>query len=245
MAVREWSMARPQSPRDPAAVADFLVRVRGELAGRVPPSVRRRLMEEVRDHLLLATEAEVALGHPVESAARKAVAAFGSPQEVAEEFIASYLVTRERSWVRSLGRDAAVALVCYGLATLFVWLGVYARVFFPSHSVSTLPQDLVWVHSVMPTWAPLPELSASYLGWVAALLLGPVVASLTLRYWVPSRPYRAVGVGLTPCILATVVNAAALAPDLHFVISAAIMVLYWLPCAWLLTWIHLGRRSSR
>lgn len=237
-------MARPQLPRDPAAIADFMTRVRSELAGRVPLSARRRLMDEIRDHLLLATETHAAHGLPVESAARRAVESFGSPEEVAEEFIAAHLLTRERSWVRSLGRDAAVALVCFGLATLAVWLGVYARVFFPSPTVATLPKDLVGLHSFMPAWAPIPELSPTYLGWIGALMLGPIAASFTLRYWVPARAERTIGVGLVPCILATVVNAAALAPDVHFVISAAIMVVYWLPCAWVLTRRRRGRPTT-
>lgn len=237
-------MTRPPVSRDPAAIADYLTRVRGELAGRVPPSTRRRLMEEIRDHLLLATEAYCTQGMAIESAARRALDAFGSPRDVAEEYIAAYLATRERTWVRSLGRDTAVALVCFGLATLMVWVAVYARVFWPSTSVSTLPQDLVWVHSLLPSWAPMPELSATYLGWVGALFMGPIIAAGTLRYWVPARPYRALGVGLVPCILATIVNAAALAPDLHFVITAAVMVLYWLPCAFLITWIRAGRAGG-
>jgi hypothetical protein len=90
-------------------IADYLEQLEGLLRrGR-----RRRIVAEVRAHLLDAAAAEALRGVEPDSAARAAVERFGSPLRVAGQFNA--LARRPRTLV---ARMAAVALACAGMATV-------------------------------------------------------------------------------------------------------------------------------
>lgn len=92
---------------------------------------RRRVLAEVRMHLLDAAAARRALGEDAETAQRQAVARFGAPREVARQFNA--VARRSRRLVRRVG---AVALACIASATLGT-ASVWA--FPPSHPGGTAP----------------------------------------------------------------------------------------------------------
>jgi hypothetical protein len=67
----------------PPAVQVYL----DELAGRLPRGVdRERIVDEVRDHLLDAVACEMAHGTAEATAARRAIARFGSAKQVARGF---------------------------------------------------------------------------------------------------------------------------------------------------------------
>ena len=90
-----------------------------ELAALLRRSARRRILAEVRMHLTDAADAAHVPGEGTEAAQRRAVARFGSPQEVARAFNA---VRRPR---RALPRRAAAVVLASGamasLGTATVW----------------------------------------------------------------------------------------------------------------------------
>jgi hypothetical protein len=90
-------------------IAEYLA----ELADQLRPRRRRRILTEVRAHLLEAVAADVGRGIDPERAARSAVERFGSPERVATQFNA---VRRHPSAV--LHRAAAVMLASATMATL-------------------------------------------------------------------------------------------------------------------------------
>jgi hypothetical protein len=90
-------------------IADYLA----ELAELLRRRGRRRILAEVRAHLLEAVAADALHDTDPDRAAARAVARFGSPLRVAGQFNA--LRRRPRALLR---RAAAVALVSAGMATL-------------------------------------------------------------------------------------------------------------------------------
>jgi hypothetical protein len=92
-------------------IADYLEQLEGLL--RRGRRRRRRIVAEVRAHLLDAAAAETLRGVDPDCAARAAVERFGSPLRVADQFNA--LARRPRTLV---ARTAAVALACAGMATV-------------------------------------------------------------------------------------------------------------------------------
>ena len=145
---------------------------------------RRRILAEVRTHLLDAAAAGCEPGEEAEVAQRRAVARFGSPPEVAGAFNA--LRRRRRALVR---RAAVVAVV--GVATA---------------SVGTAIPN---ANAAMPTTSPSRDVarycmsvsSASLREWVldrnigCCLHIAPASAPLSRRN--PTRP-RATGPSSTP-----------------------------------------------
>jgi len=91
---------------------------------------RRRVLAEVRMHLLDAAAAHDPLGEDPEAAQRQAVARFGAPREVAQQFNA--VARRSR---RLLRRVVAVGVACVAsasLGTASVWA------FEPSHPTAVV-----------------------------------------------------------------------------------------------------------
>jgi len=90
-----------------------------ELGGLLRRGSRRRILAEVRAHLLDAAAAGGVSGEAGDAAARRAVARFGSPLDVARQFNA---VRRRR---RALPRRAAAVLLAgaatASLGTATVW----------------------------------------------------------------------------------------------------------------------------
>ena len=86
---------------------------------------RRRVLAEVRGHLLDAAAAHRALGEDAEAAQRRAVARFGAPREVARQFNA--VARRSRRLVRRIGAVVLACIASASLGTASVWA------FEPSH----------------------------------------------------------------------------------------------------------------
>jgi hypothetical protein len=91
------------------AIADYLAR----LSGQLPRCGRRRILAEVRAHLLEAADADSRHGFDADLAARLAVERFGPPERVAIQFRA--VRPRPRALLQ---RAAAVTLAGATMATL-------------------------------------------------------------------------------------------------------------------------------
>ena len=91
------------------AIADYLEQLSQLLRRRG----RRRILDEVRGHLLDAASADPAYVVDPERAARRAVERFGPPARVAAQFNA--LARRPRALLQ---RAAAAVLACAGMATV-------------------------------------------------------------------------------------------------------------------------------
>jgi hypothetical protein len=89
---------------------------------------RRRVLAEVRMHLLDAAAARSALGEDAEAAQRHAVARFGAPREVARQFNA--VARRSRRLLRRIGAVALACVASASLGTASVWA------FEPSHPIA-------------------------------------------------------------------------------------------------------------
>lgn len=90
-----------------------------ELAGMLRRGRRRRIVAEVRAHLLDAAAARAASGEDADAAQRLAVARFGSPAEVARAFNA--LRPRRRPLLRRLAAVGLTMAATASLGTATVW----------------------------------------------------------------------------------------------------------------------------
>ena len=81
-------------------IEQYLARLERQLGGTA--AARARILDEVRDHLLEATEAEAARGASAEEAVGRAIQRFGAPELVARQFACDRL-----PWLARLRRLGA------------------------------------------------------------------------------------------------------------------------------------------
>jgi cation transport ATPase len=152
-------------------IEDYLARLRAEMKGN--PLLARRVLEEVRDHLVLAAEEERRSGMSDQEAEEKAVNRFGAPDQFARKF-------------NRLALPFRLLLIFMTLATVLValWLVFVIAVVLPSRDPEHIP---LWRSVAVAFFA------YSALTW-AYLIKGPRV--VWLRWTVLLVSLAAIALGI-------------------------------------------------
>ncbi|UED87775.1 permease prefix domain 1-containing protein [Streptomyces profundus] len=198
---------------------EFVERQVAELADALdgPARVKSRLLREAREGLSETLAAHRAAGLPLERAARRAVAEFGSPAELAPAYQRELTVAQARHTARALLLVAPFLLACWYLVGGAATGGGVARLGAISLAgaagvVALLAGGTLAATGALSRWLPTPRRLPGTVAWAGTTVsVAMAVATLTLALAAlvaANWPLLALAGGLTALSHATVAGSA-------------------------------------
>ncbi|MEA2453688.1 MAG: hypothetical protein QOG04_2398 [Actinomycetota bacterium] len=203
-------------PSRSTSIDPYLRHIADRLPG--PASVRRRLLDEIQDHLSEETDALVSTGSDPAVAADRAVASFGSTDAIVEEF--------RRELARWSTARSALLLLAGTLAFTGLWIGILATGPNAPWTEQHEPLGLVWTDVV---------------GTLAMVMTLIVVMLANVFYWLPIRTrshHPVVRKGPDLAVLACRFGIRTLTCSLSSIVAYVLMRVYLAPRS--LEWLDIG-----
>lgn len=225
-------------PAPPFALDLYLAELRIYLTGIVPDEDIERFLEETAEHL------EILLEESPDNELRLA-AEFGTPREVADQFIEAWYTKRSRlsPLERFFGPGNLSVVALFGFAAVLYWALLQFRIFLPSNSAYHLPWSPGEIRRYFPEPLPFPEFSLQFLLMAGVPLIAPPVMGWIVGRIVPVRPQAAVYAVLMPMILVSYIIGILLLPVTDGLIFAVVQSVYWLPVGY--AFAHLSSSLAR